>query len=240
MPAQVPYKIYPIMRVAHRILKTHWPDQSDSDHVAIFSDLFEAQLRDSALQGPPKVSMFTRRWGDRYKVNAWKSALEDARDMIDKEFLASVWLYDLVKGTAKKLGMEGATEPFYSDDEDNREFELDSEEEDRIEKAVNTFISKSGGVQIRGDLLGVDIPLPTIWAGRTLRLRDFFAGRPISSTLGVTKRNRHTWLSTVRETSKRKLRRVARAKIAQRRDSHAPSANEEEQDSVDDYERDEE
>ncbi|USW52770.1 hypothetical protein Slin15195_G060890 [Septoria linicola] len=238
MPAQIPYKAYPIMRVAHKILKTHWPHQSDSDHVKIFSDLFETQLHASALQGPPKVSTFTMRWGDRYKVNAWKSALKDARDMTDKEFLAYVWLYDSVKGSAKKLGMKGATETFYSDDEDNIDIELDSEEEKRIEKAVDKFVSKSGGVELRGDLLGVNIPLPMIWAGRTLRLEDFFAGRPIPS-IGVTKRKRATWLRTVRETSKRKLRRVARAQIALRRDSHAPSASEEEQDGIENYGEDE-
>ncbi|CAK1364260.1 hypothetical protein CB0940_12245 [Cercospora beticola] len=174
MAPAVAYDSHPIMRLVIRICRENFTSFSGHDRLAVFNDIFQPQLLTMGFANGriPYFDSLDSQWRDRIRtqrnIDRWETILKDPGEMTAEELWAYIWLYDLVRLTADRLGLgDPSTELVKWEGVDFiPQFNIDNEVWDEMmeirRSSEQTVIHSRSST---GPFIGFRVELPGEWAG---------------------------------------------------------------------------
>ncbi|PPJ51982.1 hypothetical protein CBER1_10696 [Cercospora berteroae] len=164
MAPTVAYDSHPIMRLVIRICRENFSSFSGHDRLAVFNEIFQPQLLAMGFANGqiPYFDSLDSQWRDRIRtqrnIDRWETILKDPESMTAEELWAYIWLYDLVRLTADRLGLgEPSTELVKWEGVDFvPQFEIEEEVWQEMMEIRRSNEQTSKRVDLPGEWAGVD------------------------------------------------------------------------------------
>ncbi|GIZ45786.1 hypothetical protein CKM354_000893900 [Cercospora kikuchii] len=185
MPPTVAYDSHPIMRLIIRICRENFDGLTGHQRLAIFNDIFQPQLLAMGFTNGqiPYFDSLDSQWRDRLRTarnrERWTTFLQDPEEMTAEELWAYIWLYEVVRLTADRLGCgEPSTELVKWEGVDFiPQFNIENEVWDEmIEIRAGSEQTVVNARSSSGSSIGFRIDLPGEWAGVD---GHFIVARPV-------------------------------------------------------------